>query len=168
MPGNINCIPLRLPPCRLSIRPDESGYGEEVFDACRGKYVRLTPEEWVRQHFVNYLENYLDYPHGLIANEVEICVGHAKKRCDTIVYDNKLSPRLLLEYKAPQVSLSPNTVRQVLRYNLECRVPLIILSNGLCHMAFGIDYETNKVLPLSRIPTYKELISGSFIESDNI
>lgn len=161
MPQNINCIPLQLPPCSLTLKPREDGYGEDVFDFTRRRYVKLTPEEWVRQHFVCYLVNHLEYPSGLIANEVEIEVGNVKKRCDSIVYDKSLQPVMLLEYKAPQVALTKATVNQALRYNLECRVPVIVLSNGLTHMAFGMNYDDNRVSVLNHIPNYNELISDS-------
>ena len=74
-----------------------------IFDELRRKYVTLTPEEWVRQHFVHYLITFKKYPQGLIANEVSLTLNDTTKRCDTVVYDRQARPRIIVEYKAPHI-----------------------------------------------------------------
>ena len=128
-----------------------------IYDELRRKAVRLTPEEWVRQHFVHYLLSYLDYPSGLMMNEVGLELGQTKKRCDTVVYDRQLRPLMLLEYKAPQVPITDKVLQQIVRYNYALRVPYLVLSNGLMHYAWRIDYEGQSYSPLPQLPRYTEL-----------
>ena len=126
-----------------------------IYDELRRKAVRLTPEEWVRQHFVHYLLSYLGYPSGL--TEVGLELGQTKKRCDTVVYDRQLRPLMLLEYKAPQVPITDKVLQQIVRYNYALRVPYLVLSNGLMHYAWRIDYEGQSYSPLPQLPRYTEL-----------
>ena len=128
-----------------------------IYDELRRKAVRLTPEEWVRQHFVHYLLSYLGYPSGLMMNEVGLELGQTKKRCDTVVYDRQLRPLMLLEYKAPQVPITDKVLQQIVRYNYALRVPYLVLSNGLTHYAWRIDYEGQSYSPLPQLPRYTEL-----------
>ena len=128
-----------------------------IYDELRRKAVRLTPEEWVRQHFVHYLLSYLDYPSGLMMNEVGLELGQTKKRCDTVVYDRQLRPLMLLEYKAPQVPITDKVLQQIVRYNYALRVRYLVLSNGLMHYAWRIDYEGQSYSPLPQLPRYTEL-----------
>ena len=74
-----------------------------IFDFLRRKYVALTPEEWVRQHFVHFLIKHKGYPKGLLANEVELRIGEKKLRCDSILYNKELQPQMIIEYKAPHI-----------------------------------------------------------------
>lgn len=128
-----------------------------IFDIIRAKYVTLTPEEWVRQHFVHYLINHLGYPSGLIANEISINLNNTKKRCDTIIYDKQLSPIMLIEYKAPDIPITNETFKQAMRYNMELHVPHLILSNGKKHYCCHIKYEENEIEYCQKIPTYSEI-----------
>lgn len=96
-------LELNLPPCEINIKKD--GENLIVFDRLRAKYVALTPEEWVRQNFINYLIGHKGYPPMLIANEMQIKLGKRTKRCDSVVYDNQLHPLAIVEYKA-QMSAS--------------------------------------------------------------
>ncbi|SUB78307.1 type I restriction enzyme HsdR N-terminal domain-containing protein [Porphyromonas macacae] len=129
-----------------------------IYDFLRENYYRLTPEEWVRQHFVHYLVDHLQYPRKLIANELQIKLGNTVKRCDSLVYDNTLKPMALIEYKAPTVTISEKTVRQIMRYNMVLKVPFLFLSNGLEHLAYSIDYDRKGYAALNHIPTYQELL----------
>jgi len=95
-----NIYPLNLPPFDAKIMTSEQG--TVIFDILRRKYVALTPEEWVRQHFVHYLISEKKYPASLIANEASIKINSMKRRCDTVVYNNKLEPLMLIEYKSPK------------------------------------------------------------------
>ncbi len=128
-----------------------------IFDSTRRKFVALTPEEWVRQHFVNYLCKELDYPAGLIANEVQLKVANTTKRCDTLVYNRLLQALVLIEYKAPDQKLTQEVLDQILRYNYTLRVPYLILSNGLQHLVCRVDYQTQTYQYLEAIPRFASL-----------
>ena len=128
-----------------------------IYDELRRKAVRLTPEEWVRQHFVHYLMEHLGYPRELMMNEVTIQVGLTTKRCDTLLYSRQLTPRVLIEYKAPHIRITDRVLQQILRYNYTLRVPYLILSNGMEHFACRIDYERGSYTFLEHIPPYDEL-----------
>ncbi|WP_373845877.1 type I restriction enzyme HsdR N-terminal domain-containing protein, partial [Bacteroides heparinolyticus] len=95
---------LNLPPFEIKIR--ETNGRHSVWDILRRKYVALTPEEWVRQHFVHYLIGHKGYPQSLLANETELRMGAKRLRCDTVLYDKLLHPRMIMEYKAPAIALS--------------------------------------------------------------
>ncbi|MDY6121621.1 MAG: type I restriction enzyme HsdR N-terminal domain-containing protein [Porphyromonas sp.] len=152
---------LNLPPYNLKLREEESGK-LYVFDDFREKYVRFTPEEEVRQLFVHYMVCQLGYPPNLLANEVEIEVGRVRKRCDTIVYDKALKPILIVEYKSPRVSITQAVIQQAVEYNYCCRVPYIMISNGITHAVFAIDYQSGEVEAMDHIPSYSELTQTSW------
>ena len=101
-----------------------------VFCAWRRRWVRLTPEEWVRQQFLHRLVDDYHYPAGRIGVEVAIAVGEAKKRCDAVVYDEQLQPLVLIECKAEHVALTQRTLDQAITYNRQLRVPYLFLHNG--------------------------------------
>ncbi len=128
-----------------------------IFDPVRQKYVAITPEEWVRQHFVNYLIAFKGYPQALLGNEIKIRLNNTEKRCDTVVYNPYLEPLAIVEYKAPQVELTPKVFRQIARYNMVLHVPYLILSNGLRHICCRIDYEEGSYQFLEEIPDYDTL-----------
>lgn len=128
-----------------------------IYDVIRKKYIQLTPEEWVRQHFVNYLIAHLNYPGQLMANEVSLRLNSTSKRCDTVVYTKALQPLVIVEYKAPDVELSQAVFNQVMRYNMVLRVKYIIISNGLKHICCYMDYGNNKFHFLKGIPKYEDL-----------
>ncbi|WP_373775116.1 type I restriction enzyme HsdR N-terminal domain-containing protein [Porphyromonas loveana] len=148
-------IQLNLPPYAHRISQENDRM--LIYDDIRRRYVALTPEEWVRQHFVHYLTEELGYPATLIRNEAQLQIDRRTKRCDTVIYDTQLRPIVLCEYKAPSVSLSQKTMDQILRYNYIFRVPLLLLSNGVQHTACFVDYTQNSYRFLPEIPTYKEL-----------
>lgn len=148
-------IELNLP--NYSPRLAKTPAGVTIYDDLRRKAVRLTPEEWVRQHFVHYLLDHLGYPAALMQNEVALRLGQTTKRCDTILYDRQLRPQMILEYKAPHIPLTDKVLQQILRYNLVLRVPYLVLSNGLVHYAYRIDYEAMSYETLAEIPPYTSL-----------
>ena len=90
----------------------------EIFDFLRRRFVKLTPEEWVRQHFVHWLVEHKGYPKGLLGNEIELRVGEKKLRCDSILYNQFTEPRMIIEYKAPTVALTQKVFDQISAYNL--------------------------------------------------
>ena len=111
---------LNLPPFDVKVKKQDSFLS--VWDVLRRKYVALTPEEWVRQHFINYLITEKNYPQSLIANEQQIMLNNTKKRCDSIVYNNELKPLVIIEYKAPDVKITQETFNQIVRYNMVLKV----------------------------------------------
>ena len=128
-----------------------------IFDPLRKAYVALTPEEWVRQHFVNFLTNFKGYPATLLANEVAITLNGMKRRCDTVVYDKELRPRVIVEYKAPSVKITKEVFAQISRYNLTLQVDYLIVSNGLRHYCCKMDYKNGSFTFLQEIPEYSKI-----------
>ena len=128
-----------------------------IFDHLRRKYVALTPEEWVRQHFVHYLTHHLGYPETMLANEVELMVGHKRLRCDSILYGLQAEPRMIIEYKAPTIALSQKVFDQISIYNMLLHVDYLIVSNGIEHYCCKMDYEHQNYLFLEDIPRYENI-----------
>ena len=128
-----------------------------IFDFLRRKYVVLTPEEWVRQHFTHYLVEQKGYPKGLLGNEVELRLGDKKLRCDSILYNKVALPQMIIEYKAPHVQIQQKTFDQISAYNLLLRVDYLIVSNGLQHYCCKMDYEQQKYHYQEEIPDYEKL-----------
>ena len=143
---------LNLPPFALKLKENDGV--KQIFDAQRGKYVALTPEEWVRQHFVNYLITVKRYPPELLANEVSIKLYNTAKRCDTVVYDHFLRPLMIVEYKAPSIVITTDVFQQIARYNSAMRVKYLTISNGLNHYCCKMDYERSGYSFLEEIPDY--------------
>lgn len=130
----------------------------QIFDPLRKCHVALTPEEWVRQHFVNFLIESRGFPAALMANEVAITVNSMKRRCDTVVYDKQLQPRVIVEYKAPTVKITKEVFAQISRYNLTLKVDYLIVSNGLQHYCCRMDYPNNSYSFLQEIPEYTKIV----------
>jgi hypothetical protein len=147
---------LNLPSFDTKIR--NKGDGLEIFDPLRKKYVALTPEEWVRQHFVHYLISEKQFPSSLIANEAGIKLNSLSKRCDTVVYNRRLEPVMVVEYKRPDVTITQEVFDQITRYNSVLKVPYIVVSNGLVHHCCHMDYALQSYQYLTEIPTYPEII----------
>jgi hypothetical protein len=103
---------------------------EQIFDPLRKAWVRLTPEEWVRQNFIQYLLQVKKYPAALIAIEREIRLGELRKRFDILVYNNQHQPWLMIECKGMDVALTEDTLQQVLRYNIAVPVQFLVITNG--------------------------------------
>lgn len=131
---------------------------QHIFDPLRKSYVALTPEEWVRQHFVNYLCNNRNFPAALMGNEVSITLNGMKRRCDTVVYDKELRPRVIIEYKAPSVKITKEVFAQISRYNLTLKVDYLIISNGLQHYCCKMNYEKGSYQFLQEIPEYEKIV----------
>lgn len=109
---------------------------EYIFDAIRKQWIVLTPEEWVRQNFINYLVKTLNYPVAMIAVEKEIMLGELKKRFDILVYDKEHTPWMMIECKAQEVPLTENVLQQVLRYNISVPVKYLLITNGNYHFGW--------------------------------
>lgn len=128
-----------------------------IYCRLRKRFVNLTPEEWVRQNFVHFLIEEKGYPEALMGNEVQISLNGTSKRCDTVVYNHQLTPRMIIEYKAPHVSISQKTFNQITRYNMVLHVDYLVVSNGKKHFCCRMDYDSQSFQFLESIPEYYEL-----------
>ncbi len=128
-----------------------------IYDCLRQKFVALTPEEWVRQHFVNYLITTLGYPRGLMANEVSLKLNRTARRCDTIIYSRQGRPLAIVEYKAPTVAITQTVFDQIARYNSVIGASYLIVSNGLAHYCCRFDDNSQSYTFLREIPGYSAL-----------
>lgn len=148
-------LPLNLPsyPAKIQVRNGKNA----IFDPLRRKFVALTPEEWVRQHFTHFLADIKGYPKGLLANEVQLNLNGTKKRCDTVLFNKDLSAKMIVEYKAPNVEITQAVFDQITRYNMVLKVEYLIVSNGINHYCCHIDYSTMKYTFLPDIPSYGDL-----------
>ncbi|EJP27160.1 type I restriction enzyme R protein N-terminal domain protein [Prevotella sp. MSX73] len=148
-------IQLNLPdyPIRLSGTQEHPS----IFDILRRKYVALTPEEWVRQHFIHFLINQKNYPVTLLANEIKLRVGNKTLRADSVLYDRELRPRMIVEYKAPHIPITQKVFDQISTYNMLLHVDYLVVSNGLQHYCCKMDYDNQKYLFLEDIPDYKKI-----------
>ena len=129
----------------------------EIFDFLRKRYVALTPEEWVRQHFTHFLVEHKGYPQALLGNEIELRIGQKRLRCDSILYNKALNPIMIMEYKAPTVAITQKVFNQISTYNLLLHVDYLIVSNGLQHYCCRMDYERGQYEFLQDIPEYTQL-----------
>ncbi len=146
---------LKLPKTNLKLT--RKGEKIMVFDVLRRKYVALTPEEWVRQHFIHFLVSYKGYPAARIANEVSVDIFGMRKRCDSVLYAEDATPLMIMEYKAPDVMLTQSVFDQICRYNLRMKVRWLIVSNGLQHFCCRVDYEKGEYRFMDDIPLFENL-----------
>lgn len=144
-------IKIEYPTYRPKIKIKDSK--EFIFDECRKRWVALTPEEWVRQNFLQYLIHVKKYPVALIAIEKEIKLGDLKKRFDMVVYSRQLKPWMIIECKEMNVALDKKVFDQALRYNLVLQVPNLVITNGSFCMAF--DFINNQMQELETLPVFK-------------
>ena len=141
-------IKIEYPPYQPKIKKENGK--EFIFDAFRKRWVLLTPEEWVRQNFLQYLTQIKKYPASLIAIEKEIKLGELKKRFDILVYDSNTKPWMVVECKEMNVALDRTVFDQVLRYNISLNVPYLIITNGTDCMAFSL--KESKVSAMNVLP----------------
>ena len=148
-------LPLNLP--SYSAKIQKRNGKNVIFDTLRQKFVALTPEEWVRQHFIHLLTDHKGYPKGLLANEIQLALNGTKKRCDTVLFNKDLSAKMIIEYKAPNIEITQAVFDQITRYNMVLKVEYLIVSNGINHYCCRIDYSTTKYTFLPEIPDFKDL-----------
>lgn len=129
----------------------------EIFDEVRKKYLKLSPEEWVRQNLIKYLINDKGIPPGLISIEKGLKVNTMNKRTDIVVYNKKAKPGMIVECKAAGVKIDQKAFEQIARYNMSLKVPLLLVSNGLLHYCCKIDFEKKSFSFLESIPDYEIL-----------
>ena len=148
---------LNLPPFEIKLRGTKAQ--PQIFDILRKKYIALTPEEWVRQHFVHFLVEHKGYPAALMANEIQLKVGEKTLRADSVLYSRDLKPIMIIEYKAPHIPITQKVFDQISIYNMLLHVDYLVVSNGLQHYICKMDYNDKKYLFLEDIPDYEELLT---------
>lgn len=148
-------IPLNLPSFNIKLQGTQEH--PRVFDILRRRYVALTPEEWVRQNFIHYLIESLNYPATLLANEIRLQVGQKQLRADSVLFDTELKPRMIIEYKAPNIAITQKVFDQISAYNLMLHADYLIVSNGMRHYCCKMDYDNNRYLFMDHIPKYEEI-----------
>ncbi|RMH64627.1 MAG: type I restriction enzyme HsdR N-terminal domain-containing protein [Calditrichaeota bacterium] len=151
MPRSTSLPALNFP--SVDVRTD----GEHIFDPFRKKWLVLTPEEWVRQHFLTYLHQHLGYPRSLIKVEQGLTVAGNAFRADAVIYNNNIKPLALLECKAPHIRITEKTFEQLAVYTARIRARLIMASNGRNHYIclFSRDFTSYRFL--DNIPDYTAL-----------
>lgn len=145
-------IKLNLPNYKFKLKSSENK--TLIFDNFRKKYFVLTPEEWVRQHFVQFLIDEKKYPVSLIAIEKQLTINNRKKRTDILVFNTDGNPDIIVECKAPQIKITQATFDQIARYNLKLKANYLIVTNGLDHFYCKMDFEKETYIFLKEIPTY--------------
>ncbi len=146
---------LNLPPYEVKLKGTRER--PEILDFLRRRYVTLTPEEWVRQHFTHWLVEHKGYPKGLLGNEIELKLGEKRLRCDSILYNKEAKPQMIIEYKAPTIQIKQQVFNQITVYNLLLHVDYLVVSNGLQHYCCKMDYANQKYTFLQEIPNYNDL-----------
>ena len=126
-----------------------------IFDKLRKKYVVLTPEEWVRQHFVHFLIDQKKYPETLIAIEKQLTINNLKKRTDILIFNSDGKTEVVIECKAPSIKISQKTFDQIARYNLQLKADFLIVTNGLTHFYCKMDFKNKTYIFLKNLPDYK-------------
>lgn len=126
-----------------------------IFDELRKKNIVLTPEEWVRQHFVKYLIQEKNYPTSLITLEKQLIINNLKKRTDILIFSSNGLPNIIVECKAPHIKITQDTFDQIARYNLKLNANFLIVTNGLEHYYCQLDLKNESYLFLQDIPSYK-------------
>lgn len=150
------CMELNLPKYHFKLRESDKNK-TEIFDPYRRKYVILTPEEWVRQHFLQFLVEEKKYPRALISVEKGLTVHQMNKRFDAVVYNKAGIPVVLIEFKATGVRIDQQVFEQIAAYNIKLRVSYLIVSNGQTHYCCKVDFEEKKVRFLEGIPEFTDL-----------
>ena len=143
---------LNLPKYNFKLKNSENKV--LIFDNLRKKYLVLTPEEWVRQHFVYFLIDVKKYPVSLIALEKQLIINNLKKRSDILVFNSSGTPEIIVECKAPQVKITQDTFDQIARYNLKLKAKYLIVTNGLNHYYCKMDFKNETYVFLPEIPNY--------------
>ena len=129
----------------------------QIFDTIRRKWVALTPEEWVRQHMIQYLISEKRYPQSLFSVEMPITVNQTAKRCDIVLFNQEAKPLVIVECKAPSVELTQKTFDQAAVYNLTLLAHYLLITNGISHYFCMVDFENKKYSFMNDIPSFNEL-----------
>lgn len=143
---------LNLPTYNFKLKNSENK--TLIFDKLRKKYTVLTPEEWVRQHFVNFLIEEKNYPISLIALEKQLVINNKKKRTDILIFNKEGNHHIIVECKAPSIKITQDTFDQIARYNLKLKADFLIVTNGLEHFFCKMDFEKETYIFLKDVPNY--------------
>lgn len=144
---------LNLPFFDWDIRQEATGV-TTIFDPLRKKHIVLTPEEWVRQHFVQYLIKHLQYPQSLIQLERAHIYNTLSKRTDILVFDRLGKPYMLIECKASHIKIEDKVFRQVSVYNQSIKAKYLVVTNGMQHYCCAIDHASNSFKFMDQLPEY--------------
>ena len=144
-------IKIEFPKDRIKMK--QRGGINEIFDGIRKKWLLLTPEEWVRQNFIQFLLIKKNYPASLIAIEKEIKLGELKKRCDVVIYNRQSQPWMIIECKEMDVTLGEKTLEQILRYHITLPAKYLIITNG--SYCFGFKKEKDQFFQIDLFPDYE-------------
>ncbi len=144
--------PLNFPEYKFRFKSSENNV--RIFDCIRKKFVVLQPEEWVRQHVVNYLLQEKKYPKSLVNVEKQLVINNLKKRYDIVVFNSDGSINILIECKAPEINIDQTTFDQIARYNLELKANYLMVTNGLDHFYCKMDFTSEKYTFLRDIPDF--------------
>ena len=125
-----------------------------VFDIIRKKNIILTPEEWVRQNFIHYLNKEKNYPLGLMGVEKMVKYNNLKTRADIVLYNTKGEAEMIVECKSPDVKITQDTFNQIAKYYFQLKVDFLVVTNGIQHYCCQMDYEKNEITFLEDIPTF--------------
>lgn len=147
---------LNLPEYPVKTRSKADGK-TEILDPVRKKFVRLTPEEWVRQHFLNFMIHSHHYPASLIHVEASLTYNRLSKRSDIVVYSNQGKPLMAVECKAPTVEITQKVFEQLAMYNFTLRVSYLVLTNGLQHFICRMEPGNGNFTFLEEFPDYGDL-----------
>jgi len=149
---------LHFPEYKFKLRSDTSGgQSLKIFDIVRGKYVRLNPEEWVRQHILHFLIYDKHYPKSLTGVEKRVVVNGLERRYDVLIHDKDLKPLLLVECKSVDVKITQEVFDQAARYNLTVDARLFVLTNGLQTYCCTLDHANRTYHFLEEVPFYEKL-----------
>ena len=146
---------LNLPTYSFKIKSE--GQRKYIFDGVRKKYIQLTPEEWVRQNFVQFLIQEKKYPESLISIEMFFKINKLMKRSDIVIFNKQGNPVVIVECKSSRVKISQDTFDQIARYNMKFKVDYLIVTNGINHYCCMMDSMKNKYTFINEIPTFEEL-----------
>lgn len=147
---------LNFPEYKFRIKQIANSYF--IFDKIRKKFVANTPEEWVRQHLIEYLVVEKNYKPGLISVEMPLKYNNMSRRCDVVVFSPQAVPLMIVELKAPNVKITESVFNQISRYNIDMLVNYLLVSNGLIHYCCKMDYSTKSYTFIDTIPCYSELL----------
>lgn len=143
---------LNLPPADVKVKTENGS--TKIFDIVRKKWLVLTPEEWVRQHFIHYLINDKGYPASLMTVEAGLKYNQMAKRTDIVVHDRNGNPLMVVECKSPKVKVSQDAFDQAARYNMTLKVKYLVVTNGLKNYCCFIDHEKGEYAFLEEVPEY--------------
>ncbi len=146
---------LNLPEYDFKI--ESNADGNCIYDIARKKFIALTPEEWVRQHWIHYLNKELNYPISLMVIEAGLKVNSLQKRADIVIYNKLKQPYLIVECKAPEIALNNDVFNQIINYYSSIKAEILIVSNGLKHVCFKFNHEKKQTEFLKEIPAYQML-----------